>query len=654
MRRALLRAATAALLLASLHHPRPARAADADAPLYDLVLSDANRVGLTVTNYGFFGNGFISRSPSFEFPLGSGFEHMSRAGLWVGAIALTESTQFTGVTSGISDAAQGTGGQSETEFTPADGGIVQYSRIQNHRHYSPRALSDLDLVCRYRDRPGRPHSGAQREDHVPLGIRVDQRTLAFSLQAADGFVVTQFTVVNENVNPLRDVYLGIYVQLVSGDKNAYATWPPASGGAAGSWYYKTHAEFDLAQRLYKEHFCQSPPYPAACNFAYCPPWAAVKLLSVHPDTVTNKTLSFSWWSYSPGDTARDTDIERYRIMSSGRIEDPTECIPGGACSPIMVLSVGPFAELDPGDSVRMDVAFLGGDDAEQLQRNVEFAQFASDIGYRLPAPPPSPRLHIETGARRVDFYWDDSPEGAEDPTSLVPGHKDFEGYRLYLGLDRDHPLRVAQFDLPDTAGFNTGLASVRLPTPLVVDGVSYPYHYAVTGLRDGFTYFGAVTSYDLGDDRVPSLESGLSQNKFRSVPLPAPGEGSGGVTVFPNPYRVEARWDQGRQVRDHFLWFANLPRRCILRIYTLSGDRIFETRFDGSSYHGENARGVFNPVQDRDTPPPVLSGASYAWNLITLGGEAAATGLYLFAVEDLDGGRISRGKFLIVKSDREN
>jgi hypothetical protein len=31
-----------------------------------------------------------------------------------------------------------------------------------------------------------------------------------------------------------------------------------------------------------------------------------------------------------------------------------------------------------------------------------------------------------------------------------------------------------------------------------------------------------------------------------------------------------------------------------------------------------------------------------------------ATGLYLFSVEDLDTGHVSRGKFMVVKSDREN
>jgi hypothetical protein len=107
-------------------------------------------------------------------------------------------------------------------------------------------------------------------------------------------------------------------------------------------------------------------------------------------------------------------------------------------------------------------------------------------------------------------------------------------------------------------------------------------------------------------------------------------------------------------VRDHYLWFVNLPVRSTLRIYTLSGDRVVERRFDGQTYRGESARGLYDPRQDLDTPPPALSGTSFAWDLITDRGQAAATGLYLYSVEDLESGNVERGKFLIVKSDREN
>jgi hypothetical protein len=633
---------------------RGARAAPAaDSIRYATVVSNANRIGLTLTNYGFFGTAFSSRAPSLEFPLGSGYEHLSRAGLWVGAHAIAaDGSTFTGVSTAIVDEIQGTSGASETEFTPAGTAIIARSRIQNSRSFSPLAVSDLDETCSYSDEPGHPGRLNSTEDHRPLDLLVRQRTLAFSLEAADAFVVVQFTIVNAGPAPLADAWVALYAQLVSGDKNAYPSWPPSSTAQPGSWYYKAHIEYDPARRLYQERYCRSAPYPGNCASEFCPPWAGMKLLGVHPDTIATKTVGFHWWSYSPADTARSEDVQRYRLMSDGATDDPATCVPGSACSPIGLLSVGPFDEIDPGDSIQVDFAFVGGEDHDRLLEHADFAQFARDIRYQLPTPPPSPRLLVETAGRRVDLYWDDSAEQATDPTSPAPGHHDFEGYRVYFGSDRQRPGRIAQFDLRDTTGFNTGLDSLRLATPRTRDGITYRYHYAVTGLRDGFSYYGAVTSYDTGDPQVPSLESGLAQNKFLAVPAPAPSERDGGVTVFPNPYRVEARWDAGRNVRDHYLWFARLPARCVIRIFTLSGDLVAEAHLDGGA-QGPVARGLYNPRTDIDTPPPALSGGSWAWNLITRRNQAAATGLYVWSVEDLATGHFDRGKLLIVKSDRE-
>ena len=45
-------------------------------------------IGITITNYGTFGDGFVEQSPidqpSCEYPKGSGIEHIFVGGLWVG------------------------------------------------------------------------------------------------------------------------------------------------------------------------------------------------------------------------------------------------------------------------------------------------------------------------------------------------------------------------------------------------------------------------------------------------------------------------------------------------------------------------------------------------------------------------------------------
>ena len=64
---------------------------------------DLNLMAINLTNYGFIGNNFSARTPSMEYPVGTGHDHLVRGGLWVGAIAVDEDGVFTGVTAGAID-----------------------------------------------------------------------------------------------------------------------------------------------------------------------------------------------------------------------------------------------------------------------------------------------------------------------------------------------------------------------------------------------------------------------------------------------------------------------------------------------------------------------------------------------------------------------
>src|SRR5262245_23198859 len=425
-------------------------------------LANRNRIGMTVTNYGFLGNNFTSRSPSLEFPLGSGFEHMSRAGLWIGALAVSDAGAFTGVTTALVDATQGGASADETEFSPLGDAVSERSRLPNSRVYSPAAISDQDLICEYSDATPKRPSGNQQEAHQPLNVRVRQVTLGFTLRAAAAFLVARYVITNDGA-PLRDAWLGLYAQFASGNKNRYSVWPPTAGSGPGSWYFKAHIEYDPARRLFSESFCIAPPYPSGCAASTVPPWAGLELLGVTPGDMADKRVNWHWWTFAPGDAARDEDREKYRIMSETQVDDPSGCALLGQCSPIQLLSVGPFPRIEHGDSVSIDVAFVGGEDQTALRQHADYAQFAHDVDYELPSAPPSPRLLVETGSQHADLWWDDSPESVVDPTSPAPGGRDFEGYRVYIGLDQQSPTRLAQFDLLDTAGFNTGLEPARAP-----------------------------------------------------------------------------------------------------------------------------------------------------------------------------------------------
>jgi len=623
----------------------------ADSIKYSVLITDNNLMGVTVTNYGFIGSNFVGPSPSMEYPLGGRHEHLVRGGLWFGAHAVDDSGAFVGVVTGALDGREGSSAQEATEFTPAGRSIQIRSTLPNNKFYSRQAVSEQDYLTDFSDRPAK-RSANNQEGHRPMSILVHQENYAWSFSDYQHLIIYHFVVKNQGP-PLADAWFGLYAEMASGDKNTYTNWPPG-----GTWYNKKWLQYDDSLRLIREHYCNGLPIPGGCFLERVPEWVGFKLLGTRPEPITTKQVTLGAWRWTPDNAVRDEDVERYAIMSAGTIQDlsASDLLPQSG-DPVAMLAVGPFSQINPGDSVVVDYAIVGGEglsDASKIQEHARFAQRAFDRNYVVPVPPPSPRLKVVARSQSLDLYWDSFPETVADTTGPYP--MDFEGFRIYVGEDRNQLNRIAQFDLAtppnDTTGFNTGLNAVRRDT--TIDGLSYNYRYTIPALRNGFKYFVAVTAYDLGNTEIESLESGIAQNKTLAIPNPAAGEKPANkVYVYPNPYRVEAAWDRGKQVRDHYLWFTNLPPHCKVRIYTLSGDLIYETEFVGTSYQGGGTRGVYDPARELDVGPPTLSGTSLAWNLITRQGQAAATGLYMFSVENLNGGDKTIGKFLIVKSDRE-
>ena len=626
---------------------RVERLAVSDSIAFAARVMTGNKLGLTLTNYGFIGTNFSSSAPSFEYPLGSNHMHMVRGGPWIGAISADQDGAFTGVTIAAQDGAAGFSSAGTGEFTPAGTYIGARSTLINNRYFDPQAVSELDFISRYSDRPA-----DTRKKHRPLGVIVNQYNFEWSFSDYAHFVIFHYVIHNDGP-PLRNVWLGLYNELASGDLTGQAQLPPTG------YFSKKWLTWVDSLNMVTERYCINQPFPSGCRNQNVPQIAAIKLLGCIPGDLhdsTDKRVTFAAWSYAPGSPARNEDSLKYQIMSTGQkvsLSPMPDSLAPSSGDPVELLAVGPFNTINPGDSVSVDFAYIGGLTDPEVTKRAIVAQGAYDLHYIVPTPPPSPKVKVVARGNAIDCYWDDSPENVVDPTS--PIGKDFEGYRIYIGDDRDTLSLVSQYDLAtpphDTTGFNTGLDVVRMATPLVEGGITYRYKFTIDHLRDGFKYFAAVTSYDTGDPNIESLESGFAQNEVMAVTGPAPGERGGGVTVFPNPYRVEASWDRGAQARDHYLWFSNLPQQCTLQIFTLAGDLVFTTDFDGATYDGSNARGIFTPGTGIRS---VLSGTTYGWDLITRQGQAVASGLYLWAVRDKRTGARQTGKVLIVKSDREN
>jgi hypothetical protein len=648
--------------------PEAAQSANSDSSAYAVNIMDQNKLGLTLSNYGFIGTNFTSRAPSFEYPLGSGLQHMVRGGIWVGGVTYDDQGDFTGVSTAAQDGSAGSAAAGATEYTPATAIVYRRSTLPNSRYFKDGAISELDFISRFSDRPAK-HKTGYAEDHRPLGIIVTQYNFSWSFSDYANINFFHYVIKNDGP-PLENAYVAMYAELASGNMNASSTLPPPG------WFSKKQIAWIDSLNLFVENYCLNSPAPTNCFYSTVPDLAGFKLLGIKPGAITDpgKKVTLQCWSYSPGSPARDEDVEKYALMGTGTKaavppqSDSKEQLPDSLApktgDPVELLAVGPFTTINSGDSVSVDFAYIGAplvtDSLGVIRYNniIRFAQTAQrayDLNYVVPVPPPSPKFKVVVRDHAVDYYWDRSPEFFIDKTTYST-RSDFEGYRLYIGEARGSLHRIAQFDSAgtfpnDTVGYNTGFSAIRLATPVEIDGRTYNYKYTVDHLRDGFKYWAAVTAYDLGTSQIESLESGEDQNEVMFVPAPAPSEVKGGVSVFPNPYRVETAWDSGQQAREHFLWFTNLPSRCTLKIYTLSGALIYETEFDGATYNGSNARGIYQPANDL---PSNLSGTTFGWDMVTREGQAAATGLYMWAIEDKQTGKHQRGKFLLVKSDRES
>jgi len=169
----------------------------------------------------------------------------------------------------------------------------------------------------------------------------------------------------------------------------------------------------------------------------------------------------------------------------------------------------------------------------------------------------------------------------------------------------------------------------------------------VPGLLSGWQYGFAVTAFDEGDQTagLPPFESSRVANAVRVFPgTAATSADSAKVGVYPNPYRVNAAWD-GSTNRTRKLYFTNLPARCEITVYTPAGEIVDRFEHDAATYTGEGR--WYDQFAGSGTR--VAAGGEHAWDLLSQANLNLSTGLYLFAVRDLDSGRTQTGRFVLIK-----
>ena len=351
-----------------------------------------------------------------------------------------------------------------------------------------------------------------------------------------------------------------------------------------------------------------------------------------PRTVPPQTLKWTTKDdFSRSEALRCIRSERqytsvmYSLLSSGVQFSQGEVFGSGW------ISVGPF-DVAVGDTLVIWTAEILGMGRTDVLRKSTILDKLYEKDFVTPVPPPPPPLRVEAGKKTVTLKWDAlagqaDPETYQDSAHLDSVNVPFEGYRVYKSTESiNGPWSLlAEYDIAGN-GFGMEFGLRR--------------DFTETALLDYFEYYYAVTAFSKQDTvtGLPSRESRKELTAVSAVPRDPPQARVGNVAVVPNPYRGDIAYYQynppwerptGKWTtwfeNDRRVQFINLPARCVIRIYTLSGD-IVETL-----YHDDPTKSYHD------------------WNLTSHVGQATASGIYLFSVQDSNSGEVQAGKFVIIK-----
>lgn len=677
----------------------------------DTRFTSIGNIGLTVSNFGTFGDGFATQAPvdqpSCEYPKGSGIEHLFVGGLWVGG---KRDNGVTFVTTGARDIPSLRDVAAGFEFTnsadPADV-VLERSSIIDNPFYDPNAISHQDFIADFTDSnivvPG---TTIRIPQHSPINLSVHLESYAWNFPFADDFVILNYTIKNTGRERLNDVYVSLWSDLVVRNTNIT---PPRVG--APFYSHVGNGYVDSLRMAYSYDFDGDPGFTD--NGLY----VGLKHLGATPqanDATYKVGSSYNAWLFRNGSDplffSPQTDIESYEKQRSpltrGIIDN---FLTGRAGNYMTLLTTGPFQSLDPDSSINVVFAVVCGSkfgndpnnaDTEQNKQNFYtnafWAQTAYDgedrngnnqldpgedidldgeiDRYVLPTPPSPPRIKVVPSDRRVTLYWN---RLSEESVDFISGKKDFEGYRIYrTQLAQDLPGRdflssftlVAEFDSVDGIGFDTGFDYVRLDEPVTFGEVAvdpntgeeqpiyYYYKFENDHLLNGWQYAYAVTAFDQGDPEInlSSLESSRLSNSTR---------------VFPGSPNVETQTSDtnnsspGLQVgvypnpyRGGAAWDGNLERDRKIYFFNLPEDcqiRIYSLGgdlVDTFEHHATTYAGEGIQWFDKFSKGDrVFAGGEHAWDLVTRDDQALASGLYFFTVEDSNTGKTQRGKFMVIK-----
>ncbi|MBU1097211.1 MAG: hypothetical protein KKB34_12075 [Bacteroidetes bacterium] len=188
--------------------------------------------------------------------------------------------------------------------------------------------------------------------------------------------------------------------------------------------------------------------------------------------------SFNSWTWNSGGSVADDELMWNRAI-------PNNFSDVASYTDLVFVFGSGYISLDPGETKRISMALLVGEDLDDLLVTAEVVQTIYNQNYQFYKPPVTPTVVAVPGDKKVTLFWDTAAEESIDP---ITG-KDFEGYVIYRSTDPK---------FGDIKIITDGKGSSFLNEPLKdVDGFEAKFD---VDLRDEpFTDLNGNGRYDVGE-----------------------------------------------------------------------------------------------------------------------------------------------------------
>ncbi|MDX9925493.1 MAG: hypothetical protein RBS48_12085 [Ignavibacteriaceae bacterium] len=443
-------------------------------------IMDINRVRTYFNNTGLLGYGNeqnipLSRSPSFEYPSGSGINYGTCVGLIIGAPGIQEPGAVGGTNINNLEYLDASLDEGPAAFWDEEH-FAPYPEVTGNQKANlstdkstwpingwPKIIpgTNESLLIGSDGWPGMGKNGQRLADQETYSVmygwkgtdlgdqerrwlktNVEMRGMAWSGELYQDFIVWVYVIRNIGTAPIKGMRVGAHIDF----SFLPLSFSPTSTGDADRHYYDPQMQFAYGTDDDGYEVNHNGETMAPGTIAYA---GAVALRMPGHSKKIETYDAFHFWmeAVSPrGNGAGKELYYRYNLLNSGDqhdsnkdgidddfnmngVPDADEGGPGyylaEGADGIQLIGSGAF-DLAPGQTDTLIFATVFGMNKNQLYKNATNAQILYASNWKVVTAPEAPKIEIVPGNGSNTIYW--SIDSENDP--------EFEGYKVYRSPDR--------------------------------------------------------------------------------------------------------------------------------------------------------------------------------------------------------------------------